>query len=157
MIIARTYVAASPDPFEPLRVEARSRWKTATPYRLGYLVGEKGLSLVCPYDTARSLMAFRDGKQTGHRVREQHLRDHAHQQVEAARQQFRTLYRRMATECVAWHLYEGRHQETGLPMFSLFREDAVFDLPLERVLQNVHCMTEERVAIFVANRVRGFL
>lgn len=58
----------TPDPSDlaALRIEARQRWGSATPYRLGLLVGARGLGLVNPYNNPRGRKCFADGVEWGH-------------------------------------------------------------------------------------------
>jgi hypothetical protein len=67
------------------------------------------------------------------------------------RRQHRTFFARMGSEGVRWHLY----RVPGTNQFSLFREDATFDVPLELVLENVHAMSEEQLALKVTHLMRG--
>jgi hypothetical protein len=69
----------------------------------------------------------------------------------SVRRQFRAFFPRMAVECVPWHL----HRVPGTDQFSIFRDDAVFDVPLPRVVANVHAMTEEQLLARVTNLLRS--
>lgn len=71
--------------------------------------------------------------------------------VRQVRNQFGAFFRRMATERMAWHL----HRIPGTDQFSIFREDAAFDVPLPIVVRNVHAMTEDRLAVLVTKIIRG--
>lgn len=51
----------------------------------------------------------------------------------------RALFMRMATENMRWHA----HRVPGTWQVAIFREDAVFDVPLPRVIDNVQAMTED--------------
>lgn len=57
--------------------------------------------------------------------------------IESARQGYRACFRRMATEGKAWHLHR-----TGSGA-ALYRDDAVFDVPLPIIVRNVHAMSEQ--------------
>lgn len=53
-----------------LRAEARLRWGTSTPYRLGTLVGARGLSIANPYPNPRGSKCYADGVANGKESRE---------------------------------------------------------------------------------------
>lgn len=56
------------DGLDGLRSAARKRWGSATPFRLGYLVGEERLSqaVQCPYpEGSRGWHNYRDGVISG--------------------------------------------------------------------------------------------
>ena len=57
--------------------------------------------------------------------------------IASARQGYRACFKRMATEGHSWHLYR-----TGSGA-ALYRDDAVFDVPLPIVVRNVHAMSEQ--------------
>ncbi|MEN5154724.1 hypothetical protein [Stenotrophomonas muris] len=57
------------DVLDELRYEIRSRGWTVTAFRLGTLVGMRGVDAACPYDTPRSAKLYREGIEFGQRQR----------------------------------------------------------------------------------------
>lgn len=49
------------DQLTALRIEARHRWGYAGPYRLGLVIGARGLDIANPYTHPRSRKVFDDG------------------------------------------------------------------------------------------------
>lgn len=72
--------------------------------------------------------------------------------LRTVRAQHRTFFARMGSEGMHWHLY----RTPGTNQFSLFREDATFDVPLQRVVDNVEALTEEQLVLKVTRILRGF-
>lgn len=54
---------------EELRNECRQRWKSVSPFRLGSLVGERGLVCPNPYPNPRGQKIFNEGVEFGNEKR----------------------------------------------------------------------------------------
>lgn len=48
-----------------LRAIARGRWGRATPFRLGLIVGNRGLEIECPYPRLGTARLYREGVAQG--------------------------------------------------------------------------------------------
>jgi hypothetical protein len=65
------------------------------------------------------------------------------QQLQGARNQFRALFREMATRGDSWHIYALDNDWTALPLMS---ENAKFDIePVAVIVRNVQAMTEQQL------------
>lgn len=62
-------MSAPVDVLEDLRNEIRNKGLRLTAFRLGTLVGRRGMEVVCPYTTDRSMHLYREGVEFGQRTR----------------------------------------------------------------------------------------